>query len=245
MAGLFYEEKIVHSATGARPAQWPHVYLKLVPIMTTLPLLSANMFIAWTAYFVGTASPGPSNLAIMSIASTDGRKAAFSFAAGVVCGSCFWAALAALGLSAALLAFSGLMAGLKIFGGCYLLWLAFKSGRSALRPASSTASSANVDLSLRRLYSRGLLMHLTNPKAILVWISVVALAAPAHGGGAPHMLTTVAGCLAIGIAVFGSYAALFSTPFARRAYTSMRRWLDGGLAVVFGFAGLKLLTSRT
>jgi threonine/homoserine/homoserine lactone efflux protein len=73
---------------------------------------------------------------------------------------------------------------------------------------------------------------------------VVALASPANGG-APHMLTTVAGCLAIGALVFGSYAALFSTPFARRAYLSSRRWLDGGLAVVFGFAGLKLLTSRT
>lgn len=220
--------------------------------MTGIPLLcatvcanlSANVLIAYSAYFVGTASPGPSNLAIMSIATSDGRKAAFAFAAGVVCGSCFWATLAALGLSAALLAFSGLMAGLKIFGGGYLLWLAFKSGRSALRTAPARTHASDAQLSLRRLYTRGVLLHLTNPKAILVWISVVALASPAHGG-APHMLTTVAGCLAIGMLVFGSYAALFSTPTARRVYLSIRRWLDGGLAVVFGLAGLKLLTSRT
>ncbi|MEM5342770.1 LysE family translocator [Paraburkholderia azotifigens] len=211
--------------------------------MTSLPILSANVLIAYSAYFLGTASPGPSNLAIMSIASTDGRKAAFSFAAGVVCGSFFWAMLAALGLSAALLAFSGLMVGLKIFGGCYLLWLAFKSGRSALQARAAQTREAGAPLSLRRIYTRGLLMHLTNPKAILVWISVVALASPANGG-APHMLTTVAGCLAIGMLVFGSYAALFSTPVARRVYLSIRRWLDGGLAVVFGLAGLKLLTSR-
>ncbi|MEM5436058.1 LysE family translocator [Paraburkholderia diazotrophica] len=205
--------------------------------------VSANLLIAYSAYFVGTASPGPSNLAIMSIATSDGRKAAFAFAAGVVCGSCFWAMLAALGLSAALLAFSGLMVGLKIFGGCYLLWLAFKSGRSALQSATARTQASKAHLSLRRLYTRGVLLHLTNPKAILVWISVVALASPAHGG-APHMLTTVAGCLAIGMLVFGSYAALFSTPLARRVYLSIRRWLDGGLAVVFGLAGLKLLTSR-
>ncbi|SIT47078.1 Lysine exporter protein LysE/YggA [Paraburkholderia piptadeniae] len=216
--------------------------------MTSIPLLSANisanLLFAYSAYFVGTASPGPSNLAIMSIATTDGRKAAFAFAAGVVSGSCFWAMLAALGLSAALLAFSGLMAGLKIFGGCYLLWLAFKSGRSALQSTPARAQTPNAHLSLRRLYTRGVLLHLTNPKAILVWISVVALASPTHGG-APHMLTTVAGCLAIGMLVFGSYAALFSTPLARRVYLSIRRWLDGGLAVVFGLAGIKLLTSRT
>ncbi|MBN3764968.1 LysE family translocator [Burkholderia sp. Ac-20365] len=211
--------------------------------MSSLPLLSANVVFAWSAYFVGTASPGPSNLAIMSIATSDGRKSAFAFAAGVVCGSCFWAMLAALGLSAALLAFSGLMVGLKIFGGCYLLWLAFKSGRSALQPRSAQTHASDAPLPLRRLYTRGLLMHLTNPKAILVWISVVALASPANGG-APHMLTTVAGCLAIGMLVFSTYAALFSTPLARRVYLSIRRWLDGGLAIVFGLAGLKLLTSR-
>ncbi|WP_109483031.1 LysE family translocator [Paraburkholderia sp. C35] len=211
--------------------------------MSTLPLLSANVLFAWSAYFVGTASPGPSNLAIMSIATSDGRKAAFAFAAGVVCGSCFWAMLAALGLSAALLAFSGLMAALKIFGGAYLLWLAFKSGRSALQPRPTRTQSTDTHLPLRRLYTRGLLMHLTNPKAILVWISVVALASPA-GGGAPNMLTIVAGCLTIGMLVFGSYAALFSTSLARRVYLSIRRWLDGGLAIVFGLAGLKLLTSR-
>lgn len=212
--------------------------------MTTLPFLTANMLFAYSAYFIGTASPGPSNLAIMSIATSNGRKAAFAFAAGVVSGSFFWATLAALGLSAALLAFSGLMFGMKIFGGCYLLWLAFKSGRSALRPKANTSATTDAQQSLHRLYTRGALMHLTNPKAILVWISVVALSSPAQGGGAPHMLAVVAGCLGIGVVVFGTYAALFSTPVARRVYLKSRRWLDGGLAVMFGVAGIKLLTSR-
>src|SRR5690348_14073527 len=72
-------------------------------------LLSANLLIAYSAYFVGTASPGPSNLAIMSIASNSGRRAAFAFAAGVMSGSFFWAMLAALGLSAALTAYSGFL----------------------------------------------------------------------------------------------------------------------------------------
>ncbi|VXB09960.1 hypothetical protein BURKHO8Y_10428 [Burkholderia sp. 8Y] len=37
--------------------------------MTAHAFLNANVLLAWSAYFVGTASPGPSNLAIMSIAS--------------------------------------------------------------------------------------------------------------------------------------------------------------------------------
>ena len=212
--------------------------------MNVHTFFSANLLLAYTAYFIGTASPGPSNLAIMSVAANQGRKAALAFALGVISGSMVWATVAALGVSAALLAWSKLLVAIKVFGGLYLLWLAFKSGRSAWQPRAARTQAAGTHLPLRRIYARGLLLHLTNPKAILVWISVVALASPANGG-APHMLAIVAGCLAIGMLVFGSYAALFSTPLARRVYLSIRRWLDGGLAIVFGLAGLKLLTSRT
>lgn len=44
--------------------------------------------------------------------------------------------------------------------------------------------------------------------------------------------------------VFGGYAALFSMPSARRFYARSQRYLDAGLALVFGAAGLRLLTSR-
>jgi threonine efflux protein len=206
-------------------------------------LLSANLLLAWSAYFVGTASPGPSNLAIMSIASTSGRRAAFAFAAGVMSGSFFWAMLAALGLSAALTAYSGFLVAVKIAGGLYLLWLAFKSGRAALRPKARNAAANADGQSPRRLYARGALLHLTNPKAILVWMSVAALGSSA-GEGPSHMLMVVAGCLCIGVSVFGGYAALFSMPAARRIYARLQRWLDAGLALVFGAAGLRLLTSR-
>jgi threonine efflux protein len=45
--------------------------------------------------------------------------------------------------------------------------------------------------------------------------------------------------------VLSSYGVLFSTETARRVYGSIRRWLDGSLAVVFSVAGVKLLTSRS
>ena len=212
--------------------------------MTGNALFTANVLFAYSAYFVGTASPGPSNLAIMSIATTSGRKAAFMFAAGVMSGSFFWATLAALGLSAVLTAYSGFIVAVKVFGGLYLLWLAFKSGRSALAAKPVAPTSAEKPQSWRRLYARGALLHLTNPKAILVWISVMALASPADAGHF-RMIAVVAGCLCIGLIVFGGYAMLFSTSSARRIYVAIRRWMDGCLCVVFGIAGVRLLSSRT
>jgi threonine efflux protein len=212
--------------------------------MTFSAFLSANVLIAYTAYFVGTASPGPSNLAIMSLAMGSGRKAAFAFALGVMSGSFSWALLASLGLSAVLATYSQLLVAIRVVGGLYLLWLAWKSARSALTPQQPLASVTRVPESSRRLYVRGLLLHLTNPKAILVWLSIVSLAIPASGGAA-NTAPVVLGCMAIGVCVFSSYAILFSTETARRVYGSIRRWLDGTLAVVFSVAGLKLLTSRS
>lgn len=199
---------------------------------------SANLLLAYAAYFVGTASPGPSNLAIMSIAANDGRKAALAFAAGVISGSMFWAIVATVGISAALIAYSHFIVAIKIVGGLYLLWLAFKSGRMALSPSRVASSKAGQHTTLKALYTKGALLHLTNPKAVLVWVSIVALSS--NGSGATHA-AVIPGCALIGSLVFSGYAFLFSMESARRLYTRARRGLDGSLAVIFAMTGIKLL----
>lgn len=212
--------------------------------MITTPTLSADVLIAYTAYFIGTASPGPSTLAIMSLAMRAGRKPALTFAIGVVSGSVFWALLTSLGLSAILATYSECLVAIKMAGGLYLLWLGFKSARSALSADQPTTQAVQTEESPRRLYMRGMLLNLTNPKAILVWISIVSLSMSTSSHES-HTSEVVSGCLMIGVSVFTSYAVLFSTDSARRIYVAIRRWLEGTLAVMFSLAGLKLLTSRT
>ncbi|MEX3936160.1 LysE family translocator [Paraburkholderia phymatum] len=209
--------------------------------MTANAYFSTNLLLAYAAYFVGTASPGPSNLAIISIAASHGRKAALMFALGVISGSMFWATVATLGVSSVLIAYSQLVTAVKIFGGLYLLWLAFKSGRNALAASAMSVVEAGRTPTLTSVYSRGVMLHLTNPKAILVWVSIVALSS--NGTGPTHS-ALVMGCAAIGCLVFGSYALLFSTDSARRMYARTRRALEGCLAVVFGLAGIRLLASH-
>ncbi|MBY4800511.1 LysE family translocator [Burkholderia cepacia] len=209
--------------------------------MSVHAFFSANLLLAYTAYFIGTASPGPSNLAIMSVAANQGRKAALAFALGVISGSMVWATVAALGVSAALLAWSKLLVAIKIFGGLYLMWLAFKSGRTAWSGKAATSLNAAGEQRLPRFYVRGAMLHLTNPKAILVWVSIVALSS--NGAGASHG-AVVPGCLVIGCLVFGGYALVFSMNGARRLYVRGRRAMEACLAVVFGVAGIRLLVSN-
>jgi threonine/homoserine/homoserine lactone efflux protein len=212
-------------------------------VLGSASLLSANLVLAYSAYALGAASPGPSNLAVMATAMNSGRRHALVFALGVVSGSTAWGMLAAFGLAALMAQYSKALIAMKVLGGLYLLWLSIKSLRSALatRPQGGTEHAAvkGSDLSL---YLRGAAMHLTNPKAIFTWLSIVTLALPAevHRGDA---LLIVAGCALIGLGVFGGYAIVFSTQSARKAYFRMRRCVDGMLAAVFGYAGIRMLAS--
>lgn len=208
-------------------------------------LLAGHLALAWVTYVVNAGSPGPSNMAIMGMAMNAGRRPALWLAAGVVSGSWVWGVLAALGISQLLAAFSAGLVVMKVIGGLYLLWLAFKSGRAAAQAdAPQHAADTARGLRARTLYLRGAAMHLTNPKAILSWLAIVTLALPP---GAPHSvaLLVLAGCMLLGILIFFGYALAFSTPTARRLYTAARRWLEGLLAAVFGYAGLRLLQSAT
>ncbi|WP_248749792.1 LysE family translocator [Pseudomonas sp. MWU15-20650] len=205
-----------------------------------------HLLLVFTAYIVGAASPGPSNMRIMGVAMHQGRQAALLLAAGVISGSFFWGAMAATGVSAILAQYGQALSVLKVVGGLYLLFLAIKAGRSALtgdehlkRAVVATAGVCGFSL-----YQRGLLMHLTNPKALLGWVATMTL-----GLGPGATPTTVAiilaGCAVLSVSIFCGYAIVFSTEPMIRAYGKGRRYIEGTLATVFGAAGIKLLVSRT
>jgi threonine efflux protein len=131
-----------------------------------MPFDLHHLLLVYTAYIVGAASPGPSNMRIMGVAMHRGRRPALMLAAGVISGSFFWGSMAATGVSAVLTQYAEALTLLKILGGAYLLFLAFKAARSALTSTEKVEREiADAPaLSGWRLYQRGLLMHLTNPK---------------------------------------------------------------------------------
>lgn len=205
-----------------------------------------QLLLVYLTYLIATASPGPSNMAIMGVAMSEGRRPALALALGVVTGSMFWAVLAATGISAVLATYASALEAIKIAGGLYLLFLAYKSARSALtaKPVQARSSATGQKPEYLQLYRRGVLLHLFNPKAVLAWIAIMSLGlrpdAPAY-----TFPLIVAGCAALGIVVFGLYALIFSTEPMVRGYQKARRGIEGVLAIFFGVAGIKLLLSRT
>ncbi|MGE6386373.1 LysE family translocator [Pseudomonas sp. NPDC078416] len=205
-----------------------------------------HLLLVYTAYIVGAASPGPSNMRIMGVAMHRGRRPALILAAGVISGSFFWGSMAATGVSAVMTQYAEALTLLKILGGAYLLFLAFKAARSALTSTEKVEREIADAPSLSgwRLYQRGLLMHLTNPKALLGWVATMTLGLGAEA--TPQTVATIlAGCAVLSVTIFCGYAMVFSTAPMIRAYRRARRWIEGTLTLVYATAGLKLLYSRT
>jgi threonine/homoserine/homoserine lactone efflux protein len=201
----------------------------------------SHILIAFITYFIATASPGPATISIMDIAMDKGRKPALTFASGVLLGSFIWAILALLGVAVLLSTHESLLYWLKVIGGLYLLWLSYKSVR---RINSKNEIIINVaTVSERKLFLQGLALHVTNPKAIFTWVAIVSLALP-QSASIKMSLIVVVGCMILGMVVFGGYAIMFSTSKAQMAYRKLGNWFSGILALIFGVAGLKLISSQ-
>ena len=131
-----------------------------------------------------------------------------------------------------------MLVALKIFGGIYLLWLAFQSGRSALK----NANSIHYAPSDRRWFARGLMLNLSNPKAIVAWMAALSMGLGV-GDGSGHVFAATLICMALGFLNYASYAMAFSLPGFMAGYRRLRRWIDGIVAGLFAIAGVGLIRS--
>ncbi len=127
----------------------------------------------------------------------------------------------------------------RYFGAAYLMYLAIKSLKSAVSASSLKATP----VSSRNLFVKGAMLHITNPKAILGWGSVYAIALPADANQAQvwELFTIL---IAASMTVFLGYGVLFSLAPVSRFYRSMKRWFELAFALLFGAASLRLFTSR-
>jgi len=134
---------------------------------------------------------------------------------------------------------------IKVAGGFYLLWLAYKSFRSAAskQDIEATPLAGGPRRPLGYLL-RGFTIQMSNPKAALAWVAIISLGLQ---DGAPLWVGLV---IVIGTAILSAiihcvYAVAFSNPAMVQIYAKARRWIQGALGAFFVFAGLKLLSTTT
>jgi len=195
------------------------------------------------AALVAAASPGPATIAIATTSASQGTRAGTALALGILTGSFTWSISAALGLSVLMAANAWILEIIRYAGALYLLFLSWKSARGAWSGKGADLTSDGEATSLKKQFFKGLLLHLTNPKAILFFGALYAFVL--EPGQPWQTLFTVV--LAVGIQsaiVFIGYAFLFSLPAVRTLYARSTRGIQAICAVVFSGFALRLLTAK-
>ena len=180
-----------------------------------------NFFIA---ALVVAIAPGPDNLFVLAQSATHGAKAGFSVICGLCTGICVQVCLLIVGVSALIAASPMAFFVLQCCGAAYLLYLAYKSfqvraGVVKLDAGSEVAANAGAegdaggegaDLPFHRLYLRGIIMNLTNPKAVLFALSFIPPAVKMERPLSPTLQMVILGgeFIVATFIVFGSIALL-------------------------------------
>ena len=183
------------------------------------------------AAIVVALAPGPDNLFVLAQSATHGAKAGFCIICGLCTGIMVQTGLLVVGVSALIAASPMAFFVIQCMGAAYLVYLAYKSfqvrtgvvissefgvrnSESGVRSSESGVRSSELDksqsLSARRLYLRGIIMNLTNPKAILFALSFIPPAVKMDSPLSPSVQMLILGSefVVATFMVFGSIAFL-------------------------------------
>lgn len=204
---------------------------------TTLALIPILAVLA-----IGVISPGPSFILVARTAVAESRTVAVSAAFGMATGAVILATVALLGLNALLHQIPSAYLALKVIGGIYLLYLAYKTWCGASKPirmGDNTDTSAN---SLLRHFWFATATMLSNPKAAVQYGVIFAAMLPPS----PSLPLTVAlpvGVFTLEASWYLMVAFALSKSKPRAAYIRTKYSIDRTVGIVLGLLGIKLLFS--
>lgn len=202
-----------------------------------------------TTCFFLSATPGPNMLSALSMGMRHGLAGAAWGGIGMCLSLGGLAALSALGLGLLLKASPLAFAIFKWAGVAYLTWLGVQAWRAPVAAPAGLAGAAAPALSARRrglvgLFGQGLLITLSNPKALIFMAAFFPQFIDPQRPLAPQLSILVAGMLVIEFGWIMTYAIGGRGLALRLSGPSSQRWLNRMTGALLIAAGLLLaLTS--
>ncbi len=207
----------------------------MIPVETLLLFFTSSLLLAL--------APGPDNLFVLAQSAQHGRGAGLIVTVGLCTGILVHTAAVSLGVAAvfqtSLVAFTLL----KTVGAAYLLYLAYLSFRAG---GAGGGVGAVQRLGFGRLYRRGVIMNVTNPKVSIFFMAFLPqFVDPARGPIIPQMLVLGAAFIVATILIFGGVSLLAGT-FGQWLARSERaaKILNRTAGSIFAVLALKLVMAR-
>ena len=165
-----------------------------MPDLTQLALYFA-------AALVLAVTPGPGIFYVAARTLAGGRAEGVSSSFGTGLGGMVHVLAGSLGVSAIVLASAELFTALKLIGAVYLVWLGYRTFRSARRdaPADLNASAA-ASLGPQRAFREGMLVEALNPKTAAFFLAFI-----------PQFVDPAAGHVAMQFVVLGFVSVMLNT----------------------------------
>lgn len=169
-----------------------------------MPVLPDTAILFFSASIALALAPGPDNLFVLTQSALFGRRAGLLVTLGLSTGLLVHTSAVALGVAVIFQTSALAFNALKVAGALYLLYLAWQVFRAG---AATLKATESVTVSSRKLYLRGIVMNLTNPKVAIFFLAFLPqFADPAIGPVAVQVVVLGGLFIIATMLVFGAIA---------------------------------------
>jgi threonine/homoserine/homoserine lactone efflux protein len=206
----------------------------MLPIDTAVTFFLTSILLAL--------APGPDNIFVLTQSALQGRLAGFAVTLGLCTGLLMHTTAVAFGVAVVFQTSMVAFTALKSLGACYLLYIAWKAFRAS---SSSVEAAKSSVLSPAKLYRRGIIMNISNPKVSIFFLAFLPQFADPSRGFLPVQMIFLGGIFIIAtILVFGGIALLAGTLEAWFNHSAKtRRIMNRMTGGIFIGLALKLLAT--
>lgn len=207
----------------------------MIPFQTLAAFFAASTLLAL--------APGPDNIFVLTQSALRGREAGLIVTIGLCTGLIVHTTAVAFGVAVIFQASAVAFTVLKLIGAGYLLYLAWQIFRAS---AAKINTKSAKRLSFAKLYQRGIIMNVTNPKVSIFFLAFLPQFADPERGSLTLQLMMLGGIFIIStLLVFGSIAILAGSlgQWINRSEKTQKimNWIAGSIFV--GIA-IKLITAQ-
>ncbi|HHT7675751.1 homoserine/threonine efflux transporter [Pasteurella multocida] len=195
-------------------------------------------------HFFGLITPGPDFFYVSRLAASNSRRNALCAVIGITLGVLFWALASILGLAILFNTVPVLQGLVMTLGGGYLAYLGYLMLKSQQNVVFEPVSEQeqNKQTSIKKEITKGLLVNLSNAKAVIYFASVMSLVLV----NLTQTWQIWSALLIIVLETFLHFYAIsivFSRQQAKQFYSQYSRYIDHLSGVIFLLFGVYLMYS--
>jgi threonine/homoserine/homoserine lactone efflux protein len=173
----------------------------MIPFETLVSFFAASVLLA--------IAPGPDNIFVLAQSAQRGRNAGLLVMLGLCTGLIVHSTAVALGVAVLFQTSAAAFSALKFIGAGYLMYLSWQAFRAS---PTKIQTVQNPESSNWKLYRRGIIMNITNPKVSIFFLAFLPQFADPLRGLISLQLLLLGGVFILAtILVFGSIAILAGT----------------------------------